>query len=213
MLERIQWLGRSSFSLQGPPLIYIDPTGITRNAFLADVILVSQATYEHCSPLDIRKLVGPNTLIVGNEDVAQMLEGHVVQTLRPWQSLTVGKARITAVPGAIPALRNGGERASLGFLISLDYYDLYYAGSVLSLPEDIQIRPDIAILPVRHTHTGLMSIDTAVEVVRKLRPRWVIPSHWNPSNGGGYLDVKAFQAALAGLAEVVIPRAAQTAAV
>jgi L-ascorbate metabolism protein UlaG (beta-lactamase superfamily) len=57
-----------------------------------------------------------------------------------------------------------------------------------------------------------MSIDTAVEVVRKLRPRWVIPSHWSPANGGGYLDVKAFQAALAGLAEVVIPGEAATAA-
>ena len=81
MLDRIHWLGHSSFSLQGPPLIYIDPVGITRNAFLADVILISQASYDHCSALDVRKLVGPDTIVVGNDEVARALEDETVRVL------------------------------------------------------------------------------------------------------------------------------------
>jgi L-ascorbate metabolism protein UlaG (beta-lactamase superfamily) len=213
MLERIHWLGHSSFSLQGPPLIYIDPVGITRNAFLADVILISQASYDHCSALDVQKLSSPETIVVGNDEVTRALEDVSVRVLRPWQSLTVERARITAVAAAetsvvaSPALeddRRGTPPASLGYLISLDYYDLYYAGATVVVPE-IEIHPDIAILPVRDARSGLTSIDDSVAAIRQMQPRWVIPSHWSSGPGGGFLDVKAFQAAIGDLAEVVIP--------
>jgi L-ascorbate metabolism protein UlaG (beta-lactamase superfamily) len=213
MLERIHWLGHSSFSLQGPPLIYIDPVGITRNVFLADVILISQASYDHCSALDIHKLMGETTILVGSAEVDRVLEDLPVRVLRPWQSLTVDRARITAVAAAeahAPAGPVTGDsdqvvpRASLGYLISLDYYDVYYAGANVAAPE-IEIHPDIAILPVRDTHSGLTSIDDSVAAIRRMRPRWVIPSHWSSGPGGGFLDVKAFQAAIGDLAEVVVP--------
>ena len=214
MLERLHWLGHSSFSLQGPPLIYIDPVGITRNAFLADVILISEASYDHCSALDVGKLSSPQTIVVGNDEVARALEGVAVSVLRPWQSLTVDRARITAVTAAVEASapagfaaedeRRGTPRASLGYLISLDYYDVYYAGATVAVPE-IEIHPDIAILPVRDARSGLTSIDDSVAAIRQMRPRWVIPSHWSAGPGGGFLDVKAFQAAVGDLAEVVIP--------
>ena len=103
MLEQLHWLGHSSFSLQGPPLIYIDPVGITRNAFLADVILISEASYDHCSALDVGKLSSPQTIVVGNDEVARVLEDVAVRVLRPWQSLTVDRARITAVTAAAEA--------------------------------------------------------------------------------------------------------------
>lgn len=212
MLERIHWLGHSSFSLQGPPLIYIDPVGITRNVFLADVILISQASYDHCSALDIHKLMGAETIVVGNDEVARALEDVPVRVLRPWQSLTVDRARITAVAAESPApsepstgdSRQVAPRASLGYLISLDYYDVYYAGATVAVPE-IEIHPDIAILPVRDARSGLTSIDDSVAAIRRMRPRWVIPSHWSAGPGGGFLDVKAFQAAIGELAEVVVP--------
>jgi hypothetical protein len=43
-----------------------------------------------------------------------------------------------------------------------------------------------------------------VEVVRALRPHWVIPYHWNAGAGGSFLDVRVFQAAVGDLANVVI---------
>ena len=202
MIDRIQWLGHSSFCLQGPPLIYIDPLGIGRNAFLADVILISQASYDYYSPADVRKLCGPNTLILANAEVAEALAPLDVQALRPWHSVNYGRTRITAVPAA----ETGSFLDhSLGFLISLHYYDIYYAGGSALLPEAKHLRPDIAILPVGNRHNGLAAVEQAVDVVKALRPRWVIPNHRNSGAGGSYLDLKVFQEAVGDLAMVVMP--------
>ncbi len=202
MIERIQWLGRGSFCLQGPPLIYIDPVRIARNAFLADLILVSQPSFDHFSPADIRKLLGPNTMVIGNSEVAEALAPVRVEVLRPWHSMNYGRVRVTAVPADQPDAYRG---QALGYLISLDYYDIYYAGSRQLLPEARHLRPDIAILPVGSRRNSLSGIDELVEVVATLKPRWVIPNHTNADAGGSMLDVKAFQAAVGDLADVIIP--------
>jgi len=209
MIDRIQWLGSSTFVLLGPPRIYINPvSGITDDLEQADVILLSQATYDHCSPAVLNKLCGPSTTIIANTQEADCLSGRRVQVLRPWQCITCGRARITAVPSHPnrPAA-DGAGAPPVGYLIALDTYDVYYADDAIALPDTQFLHPDIAILPVRNLHTGLLAIDHAIETVKILRPRWVIPSHWQGGGGRGLLDVRAFQAALSPLAEVVIPAA------
>ena len=206
MIDRIHWLGHGSFRLQGPPLIYIDPWRISRSAFLADVILISQADYAHCSPADVNKLRGPNTMVVADAAAAALLGGHDVQVLRPWQSLNVDRARITAVPTRPTAADDpSSPGGGLGYLIALDYYDIYYAGSVLASLEMGCLHPDIAILPVANSRDGFIGVEAAVEAVKMLQPRWVIPSHWDLDQGGGYLNVRALQEAIGDLAEVFIP--------
>ena len=205
MLDRIRWLGQSSFLLQGPPLIYIDPYGISRSAFLADVILVSRASYEYCSPADIRKLLGPGTQVIGDEAVDALLDDISVNVVRPWQSVTMDRVRITAVPHGQTDNDQAATPSGTGFLISLDYYDVYYAGDTAQVPETIPLRPDVAIIPIRNAASGLMSIEQAVRAVEILKPRWVVPSQWSTASGGGYLDLRAFQAAVGDLADVVVP--------
>jgi L-ascorbate metabolism protein UlaG (beta-lactamase superfamily) len=81
MIDSIQWLGHSSFVIHGPPSIYINPWRTTRAEQPADIILVSHDHYENFSLADIEKLRGPETLVIGNERVANELEGCKV--LRP----------------------------------------------------------------------------------------------------------------------------------
>jgi L-ascorbate metabolism protein UlaG (beta-lactamase superfamily) len=209
MIERIEWLGRSSFAINGPPLIYINPTRAVRNAPPADVILISRASYDNCSPRALQTLCKPDTLIIANDN-DECLAGLNVQVLRPWQSVTIQRTRITSVPThptRSPELPDRG--APVGFLVSMDFYDIYYAGDSIVLPDTVALRPDIAILPVRNARSGLLEIEHAIEVVKTLNPRWVIPSHWSRSVGGSYLDVKAFEAAVGELAEVIIPTTVQ----
>lgn len=210
MIDQIQWLGNSTFLVHGPPRIYINPvSGITDDRQPADVVLISQATYDHCSPAALNRLCGPSTLIIANTQEADCLAGHRAQVLRPWQCITCQRARITAVPShptRSPA-SSGDVIPAIGFLIAMDTYDIFYAGDTVVLPDTQFLHPDIAILPVRNMRTGLLAIDYAVETVKILKPRWVIPSHWQAGGGSGLLDVKAFQAALSPLTEVVIPAA------
>jgi L-ascorbate metabolism protein UlaG (beta-lactamase superfamily) len=199
MIDRIQWLGHGSFCIQGPPLIYINPWRIARNIFHADIILVSHDHYDHCSLGDINKLRGPETIVVGNEKVAREIDG--CQILRPWQSLTVDRASIKAVPAYSPdgwqhPLSDGG----LGFIISLNYFDIYYAGDTGIIPEMGRIHPDIAILPI--DGNGTLTPEDAAAVVKQIRPRWTIPSNWSI---GMETNMRQFQNASRSLTEVIIP--------
>jgi L-ascorbate metabolism protein UlaG (beta-lactamase superfamily) len=201
MIERIEWLGHASFRIQGMPLIYIDPWRVARNAFHADLILVTHDHYDHCSPADVEKLRGPGTTVVANSMAASILGGEVT-VLRPWQMITIDKVCIRAVPAYNS--HHPQQFGGLGFVISLDHYDIYYAGDTDVIPEMSSLRPDIAILPIGGRQT--MNYQDAIEAVRRLKPRWVIPSHFGTSSeGGSALDVRLFEEGIQGLATLVMP--------
>ncbi len=202
IIERIEWLGHGSFRIQGLPLIYIDPWRLTKNVFHADIILVSHDHYDHCSPADVEKLRGPDTTVLTNG----MSQPHLgdVTVLRPWQVINVDQVSIKAVPAY-----NGHhpkEFGGLGFVISMEKMDIYYAGDTDLIDEMSSIHADIAILPIGGRQT--MDVNAAVEAVRRLRPQWVIPSHWGANlEGGSAMDVRIFADRIQqeGLAQLVMP--------
>jgi L-ascorbate metabolism protein UlaG (beta-lactamase superfamily) len=202
MIERIHWLGHGSFVIQGPPVIYINPWRVPRLGAPADVILVSHDHYDHFSPADIAKLRGPNTRVVGNERVAREIEDCFV--LRPWQSLSFERTCIKAVPAYSPddprhPISDGG----LGFVISINFYDIYYAGDTQAIPEMASIHPDIAILPI--DGNGTLNVTEAAQVTREMRPRWVIPCNWGSGAGSAtWLEAQMFATQVADQVEVLI---------
>ncbi len=202
MIDRIQWLGHGSFIIQGPPLIYINPWRVARSVFLADVILISHHHYDHCSEADIDKLRGPHTQIIGNTLVAQAIEDCTV--IRPWQSVTIDRACIKALPAYSPSdWRHPLEDGGLGFVISINLHDIYYAGDTQIIPEMSDLHPDIAILPI--DGNGTMNVAEAADLVRQMRPRWSIPSNWGPSpEGATRLDALAFKQQTEAISETVI---------
>jgi L-ascorbate metabolism protein UlaG (beta-lactamase superfamily) len=93
------------------------------------------------------------------------------------------------------------SKGGLGFVVSVDYYDIYYAGTTDFVPELETIRCDVAILPLA-AGQGTLSLERTVDLVKELRPTWVIPSHWG-TLGGTSVEVQALVRALDGLAKVV----------
>jgi L-ascorbate metabolism protein UlaG (beta-lactamase superfamily) len=202
MKDSIVWLGHASFRIDGPPVIYIDPWRVPRTRQPADIILITHDHYDHCSPADVEKLRGPETMVIGNAMAAAVIND--VTVLRPWQTINVGRASIKSVPAY-----NSHHPQSfdgLGYIISLNHYDIYYAGDTDLIPEMDRIRPDIAILPIGGRQT--MNAVQAAEAVRRLRPRWVIPSHWgSPAEGGTKVDVRSFTENVGDAADVILPQA------
>ena len=193
MIDQIQWLGHASFRIQGPPLIYVNPWRVARNAFHADAIIVTNDLFDHCSPADIEKLRGPDTVIIASESAADALGGDVT-VLRPWQCMNIGEACITAVPAYTFTEHYPVSKGGLGFVFSIDYYDIYYAGVTDWLPELERLRVDIAILPVA-AGPGTLNQDRMLALVDVMEPEWVVPSHWG-TFGGTHLDVQAWERAL-----------------
>lgn len=204
MIENIKWLGHGSFTIQGPPFIFIDPWRVVRTAFHADVILISHDHYDHCSTADVKKLQGPDTRIISNERVAKQIPKTTI--LRPWQSISFERVSIKAIPAYSPdGTQHPKSDGGLGFVISMNYYDIYYAGDTKIIPEMARIKPDIAILPIDNSDT--MSVKEAVKAIDILKPRWVIPCNWSEqSEGASLLDVNEFRALIKDKAEVIIPK-------
>lgn len=199
MIEQIRWLGNAGFFIQGPPLIYINPTLVASNTFLADVILISNQHEENLSLGSIHKLTGPQTQIYTNTNVVGEIENSRV--IRPWQSIMVERAGIKAIPAySTDHVYHPQTEGGLGFLISVNYFDIYYAGDTQIIPEMSLLHPDIAILPI--AGKGTLTVEEAVEVVKFMRPRWVIPYNWDASTQS---DARRFKMLVSGRAEVILP--------
>ena len=203
MIDNIKWLGHGSFFIQGPPYIYLDPWRVVRTTFDANIILVSHDHYDHCSIADIEKLRGKETVIIGNERVAEKIESTTI--IRPWQSMTFDRISIKAIPAYAPdGVQHQEIHGGLGFIISMNYFDIYYAGDTKLIPEMERISPDIVILPIDNRDT--LSVQEAVEVVELLSPRWVIPSNWGSiGEGASIVDANEFKKQVGGRATVIIP--------
>ena len=187
MLDRIVWQGGGSFRIDGAPSIQIAPWRVVRQETPPDIILIGHDHYDHCSPADVAKLRGENTIIIGNQRVAEIIPGAAV--LRDWQSMRIDKTTIRAIP-AHPSTQRGD--AGLGFLISLDFYDIYYVGESLPARGALTLRPDILLLPI--DGRGRLSLDDSLELVSALKPRWAIPYNWGGHGAAATLmDARAFQ--------------------
>lgn len=204
MIESINWLGYGGFRIQGPPLLYINPVRVVRGSFHPDAVLLGNHFHEQFSLADIQKLRGSSTRIIGNALVAQEMPEIETVVLRPWQTATIERAGIKAVPAyadehsPYPQTDNG-----LGFVISLNYYDIYYAGST-ALNADIEkIHPDIAILSIDGRNSTL-SVDDAVQLTNQMRPRWVIPyTYTGDANPESQLAIRLFTDRVKSFTEVV----------
>ncbi len=202
LIDRIRWQGHGSFAIEGSPLIQIAPWRVVKSDVPPDLILLGHDHYDHCSPADVEKIRGENTVIVGNESASRIIRG--VQVLREWQSINVGKANIKA----IPALSSRDPRdpkvgGRLGFLISLDLYDIYYVGEADTVNETTYLRPDIILLPI--DGFGRLSVADAARLVNTMQPRWAIPYNWGGAGEEAtQLDAQSFQSQVSGSTEALL---------
>jgi L-ascorbate metabolism protein UlaG (beta-lactamase superfamily) len=182
MLERIHWLGHDAFRLDGPQTIYFDPYELGEGNPKADVIFISHDHYDHCSPEDVAKVQGEDTLIVTIDSAAEQLTGDV-QVVAPGDVIHVRGIGVEAVPAYnVNKFRSPGipfhprEAGHVGFVITLEGTRIYHAGDTDYIPEmaDLQ-KIDIALLPVSGTY--VMTAEEAAQAVEAIRPRVAIPMH------------------------------------
>lgn len=175
MIQNIRWLGHGAFAITGPQNIFINPWRVTVTDISPDIILVSDAHYEFCSQADIKKIRKPHTRLFSNERGAMELEQ--CEVLRTWQTISIGKMTIRALPAYLNHADSPVKvEQGFGFLMSVNFFDIYYAGPTRSIPELSTLRPDIAIIPIDGKTT--MAPLEAAQQVAKLKPKWVVPYNW-----------------------------------
>jgi len=187
---KISWLGHDCFKIKNGHTIYFDPFEIAGGE-RADVVFITHEHYDHCSPKDLRRIVGDTTVLVATQASGQMLRGLKVKETRiikPGDELKVGEIEIKVYPAYnINKFRSPGrvyhprEEGKVSYLIDFSGVKIFHAGDTDLIPEMDQIITDIALLPV--SGTFVMTPEEAAEATRRIKLQIAIPMHYGSSVG------------------------------
>jgi L-ascorbate metabolism protein UlaG (beta-lactamase superfamily) len=200
MLDNIHWLGHDTFKIVGEKIIYTDPFKIS-GGDTADIILITHEHFDHCSPEDVKKIQGSNTVIVATPDCAGKLSGDL-RTVRPGDRIEIEGTYIEAVPSYNTNKQFHPQANNwVGYIFSVKGQRIYIAGDTDYIPDMKGFKVDIALLPVSGTY--VMTAEEAVKAALDINPKIAIPMHYN-SIVGTEDDARRFAEALKGKLEVRI---------
>ncbi|HIJ90278.1 MAG: MBL fold metallo-hydrolase [Desulfobulbaceae bacterium] len=200
VFKNLQWLGHDAFLLRaGGKIIYFDPFQLGAGLPPADIICITHAHYDHCSPADVLKIQQPSTYIVTETQAAAKLKGKIM-ILAPGERREVEGVMIEAVPAYnLDKEFHPQGNSWLGFILTVEGVRLYHAGDTDYIPEMKNIRADIALLPVSGTY--VMTSEEAARAAIVIGPKIAVPMHYGANVGTGD-DAHRFAAALAGQVRV-----------
>ncbi|MHA1669363.1 MAG: MBL fold metallo-hydrolase [Promethearchaeota archaeon] len=187
----LDWLGHASFKivLNSGRIIYLDPYKITKNEEKADIIVSSHSHGDHFSELDINKLWGEKTILLGPESIKNSLEDFNGQPLKIGEKLSYKDFSIELFPAyTIKKPTHPKSNNWTGTIIESEGKSIYHAGDTERIPEMKTLanrKLTVALLPCGGTYT--MDFEEASDAAIDIQPEIVVPMHnWDK-------DLKEFE--------------------
>lgn len=184
---KVEWLGHATFKISNDKVIYIDPFKLKGNEEKADLILISHEHFDHCDRKEIDKIMKSGTIIITHPNCRSKLEGNV-DALEAGQRIKFNGVNIETVEAYnINKFKSEGvpyhaKGDGLGFIIEIGGIRIYHTGDSDFIPEMRNINNiDVMLVPVGGTYT--MDEEEASRAVNYIKPRVVIPMHYNSLDG------------------------------
>lgn len=193
MATTLRWLGHGCWSVETlgktillDPFLNDSPTApVKADAVRADFILVSHGHFDHVADAaSIANRTGAT--VVANYEICEWLGKQGVKNTQPMNlgggiDLPFGRVKMTIAhhSSVLPDGSGGGNPG--GFVLTLsDGKKIYFAcdtGLFYDMKLIGAVGLDLAVLPIGDRFT--MGPDDAIEAVKLLKPKRVVPSHYN----------------------------------
>ena len=164
--------------------IYCDPFKLKKETTNdADVIFITHAHYDHFSPEDIRKIKNGNTKIVVTKDLFKKaiqsgFEESKILIVTPNNEYEYAGIKFNTIP-AYNTNKEFHKREYdwVSYILNIDNEVVYIAGDTDITDEALNVKCDIACVPVGGTYT--MTAGEAAKLVEHILPRkYAIPTHY-----------------------------------
>ena len=209
----IQFLGHAGFRVENPDLkisFAIDPFQVA-DVQPVDYIFITHSHYDHCDEISIKKMMKPETKIIGPNDILAELQdiASKIKTTFVGEEFVLGKLKITTIPSYnINKFRNPNEvfhtkeKGWLGFIIETEGIRFYHAGDADFIPEMKELEKiDVAFLPISGTY--VMTVEEAVQAAIAIGPKLAIPMHFGKILGSS-IDAQRYSNLLHGKVNVAV---------
>ncbi len=205
LLKNVWHLKQSTVRMEiGAKVIYVDPLQVDGAKEDADVIFVTHTHWDHFSIQDIRKLMKKDAVLVITEDGVDTAQKEGITNIMavvPDKNYIVGGIGFKTVP-AYNSDKHFHPKSNnwVGYIITANNADYYFAGDTDFYPEMKNIRADVAFLPVGGTYT--MTAQEAIEAAKLINPKIAVPIHFADIVGNSedaQIFVKGLDAAIRGV--------------
>ena len=172
---------QSSILIDGSIKIYFDPIKMDRRNN-ADYIFITHSHYDHFSKEDILNLKNDKTVIIGPYDIYDKciemgFDKSDIILVKTSSNYGYGVVKFKVVPAYnIDKPFHPKENNWTGYVLEFEGKSYYVAGDTDDLDENLDIKVDMAFIPIGGTYT--MDALSASEFVNKLKPKVVVPIHY-----------------------------------
>ena len=175
---KITVFGHASVMLESKEgkIIYIDPYILPEgDVEKADLVIFTHEHYDHC--VDPSKIKKDDTILIGSNCK------YAQNDIKPKDKITLDWVVIDAVYAYNVNKKFHPKGAGVGVIVNIDGVRIYHASDTDFIPEmkELKGKVDIALIPIGGTYT--MNVDEAVEAVKAIKPKIVVPIHYNIING------------------------------
>ncbi len=197
---------QSSIRIDSSKIIYVDPLDIGQEVHDADYIFITHDHYDHFSLEDINKVLKQETQFV----VPLKMDIRVRKNTPIGRNLAVAAGQsyetedftFETVP-AYNLIKPFHKKSAgwVGYILNIDDTRIYIAGDTDATKEAQNVKCDIAMVPIGGTYT--MNHKEAAALINKIKPKYVIPTHYG-SLVGDKLDGERFKQLVDEKIEVVL---------